>query len=31
VRTTRRIEAAYEQMMTRWTAGMPAAGFDVPA
>jgi predicted O-linked N-acetylglucosamine transferase (SPINDLY family) len=29
-RTTRRIEAAYEQMMARWAQDLPPAAFDVP-
>jgi predicted O-linked N-acetylglucosamine transferase (SPINDLY family) len=29
-RTTRRIEAAYEEMMARWTKNVPPTGFDVP-
>jgi protein O-GlcNAc transferase len=28
-RTTRRIEAAYEEMVTRWTKNLTPAGFDV--
>ena len=30
VRTTRRIEAAYEEMMARWAKDVSPAGFDVP-
>jgi protein O-GlcNAc transferase len=30
-RTTRRIEAAYEEMMARWAKDLSPAGFDVPA
>jgi predicted O-linked N-acetylglucosamine transferase (SPINDLY family) len=29
-RTTRHIEAAYEEMMARWTKNMPPASFRVP-
>ena len=29
-RTTRRIEAAYEQMMARWAKDLSPAAFDVP-
>jgi protein O-GlcNAc transferase len=30
-RTTRHIEAAYEEMMARWSKGLPPAAFAVPA